>query len=333
MNENDRVYVEKHQVRRVLIAILLLFTLSACSSSQTIYSPLTKSSSVVDVRVVKHIMGETVVPAHPQRVAILFNGLLEPAFALGVKPIAAPKLAVLELRQLVSNLENIEDINSFSPNLEKLLQLKPDLILGYRSHQNIYPLLSHIAPTVLATFDPLTPWKGFLAFTADALGKTQSAQQIMANYYARLAQVKAGMGRDQQTTVVSVCMLRESGLFLLQKATLAGVILNDAGIKRPLNQLFDVQASLGRFGYSLFSPVSRELLHEIDGDILFLFVQDTVGDQDLNPALEQLRASPLWSKLKVVQKNQVFIVGVYWVGNGPISANRVIDDLFRYLVK
>ena len=38
-------------------------------------------------------------------------------------------------------------------------------------------------------------------------------------------------------------------------------------------------------------------------------------------------------KLKVVQKNQVFIVGVYWVGNGPISANRVIDDLFRYLVK
>ena len=66
-------------MRRVLIAILLLFTLSACRSFQTIYSPLTKSLSVVDVRVVKHIMGETIVPAHPQRVAILFNGLLEPA--------------------------------------------------------------------------------------------------------------------------------------------------------------------------------------------------------------------------------------------------------------
>ncbi|MEH1840152.1 MAG: ABC transporter substrate-binding protein, partial [Nostoc sp.] len=156
-------------------------------------------------------MGETIIPAHPQRVAILVDALLEPAFALGVKPIAAPKNAVSHLQELVGKLRGIELLDWPSPNIEKLLRLKPDLILGFSSHQDIYPLLSHIAPTVLATFDPVAPWKGFLVFTADALGKTDLAQQLMANYYRRLAQLRTSMSQRRLTTVVSVVELRSDG--------------------------------------------------------------------------------------------------------------------------
>ncbi|WP_334765922.1 iron-siderophore ABC transporter substrate-binding protein [Nostoc sp.] len=296
---------------------------------------MTFSSSQIDVRVVKHAMGETIVPAHPQRVVVLIHALLEPTFALGVKPIAAPKDAVDNLQRLVGKLRGIEDVGFESPNLEKLLRLKPDLILGFSSHQDIYSLLSHIAPTVLATFDSDAPWKGFLAFTADALGKTDLAQHLMANYYRRLAQFRASMSQSRLTTVVSVVELRSDGLFLPEKASFEGEVFRDAGIQRPPNQLLSFETSIrlrlgGRYA---FLPISEELLHEVDGDILFLVKDWPAASPNLNLIQQHLLASPLWHKLKAVQRSKVYEVGSYWRGMGPISANRIIDDLVRYLTK
>ena len=321
-----------------LIAMLLLLFLYGCSlwkPSHNNSHSLSFSPSQVDVRVVKHVMGETIVPAHPQRVVVLVYALLEPTFALGVTPIAAPKDAVSDLQRLVGKLKGIEDVGLESPNLEKLLRLKPDLILGLSSHQDIYSLLSHIAPTVLATFDPAAPWKGFLASTADALGKTQLAQQLMTNYYARLTQLKASINQRLLPTVISVAELRTDGVFLPEAASFEGEIFKDAGIQRPPNQSlhFETSNKMRLGGRYAFLPISEELLGEIDGDILFLVTEDIRSHQNPNSELQKLKASPLWSKLKVVQHSSVHEVGFYWRGMGPISANLLIDDLFRYLIK
>lgn len=331
--------VLKVNIMLACLSFIMLLLLSLCSctlwklSHNNSYPPIV-SAFQPNVRLVQHFMGETLVPAHPQRVAVLVHALLEPTFALGVKPIAAPKNAVSDLQRLVGKLRGIEDVGFESPNLEKLLRLKPDLILGLSSHQNIYPLLSHIAPTVLATFNPIAPWKGFFAFTADALGKTHLAQEIMTNYYARLAQLRGSMGQRLSTTVVSVAELRTDGLFLPEAASFEGEIFKDAGIQRPPNQLlnFETSKKMHLGGRYAFLPISEELLGEIDGDILFLVTEDLVNTQNSNVAQEHLLASPLWSNLKVVQGSELHQVGSYWRGLGPISANRVIDDLFQHLV-
>ncbi len=334
----ETIRAKKFFARLSLIMLFALLLIAGCSypthQSMTDHSNLSNTlvPKTGSYEVVKHLMGETQVPAHPQRVVVLHPSLLESAFALGVKPIAAPKSAVFQLQRLVGKLENIQDVSFESPNLESLLRLKPDLILGFSSHQNIYPLLSHIAPTVLTTFNPVTAWKDFLAFTARTLNKTKEAEQIMANYYARLAQFKALMGQRRQTTLVSVAWLRTDGFVLPQMASSSGVILKDAGVRRPLNQLLDSQTSIRRGGASVVYPLSRELLNEIDGDVLFLLGRDAMSNRNLNPLFQELKASPLWSKLKVVQLHQVHEVGFYWNQQGPIAVNRVIDDLFRYLV-
>ncbi|GAA6619126.1 ABC transporter substrate-binding protein [Scytonema sp. NUACC26] len=320
-------------LRVVIVGFLVFLSVAACSShihqlrTHHLHFTSTPIPNITSVRVVKHLMGETQVPEHPQRVIVLHPNLLEAAFALGIKPIAAPKSAVLQLQQLVGKLENIEDVSFESPNLEKLLRLKPDLILGFSSHQNIYPLLSHIAPTVLATFNPIAPWKEFLNVTARALDKTEKAQQLMTNYYARLVQFRASMGQHLQTTVVSVIELRGDRLFLPQEASFSGVILKDAGIARPPNQSLNAQTSIRLGGAAIVFPLSWEQVGEIGGDALFIFTQ-----KDLNPSLQELKTSPLWSKLKIVQLHRIHKVGFYWVGSGPIAANQVIDDLFKYLV-
>ncbi|WP_334816496.1 iron-siderophore ABC transporter substrate-binding protein [Nostoc sp.] len=278
-------------------------------------------------------MGKTIVPAHPQRVVVLSGRCLENALALGIKPIAASKLFVSQLQRLVGPLSGIEDVDWLSPSIEKVLFLKPDLILGMHFHQDIYPLLSHIAPTVLAPPGATGAWKESFAFTARVLGKTKIAQQVMDNYYARLKQFKAKMGDRLNTTVVSVAELRTDALWLWAKASFPGVILEDAGVARPYSQTLDSQATLSLGGGPAAYALSNELLSELDGDILFLVSEDVQGTSDLHPILEQLKAEPLWSKLKVVQQEKVHEVGFYWVQFGPLAANRMIDDLERYLVK
>ncbi|WP_335100705.1 iron-siderophore ABC transporter substrate-binding protein [Nostoc sp.] len=290
-------------------------------------------SSLSQVRVVQHLMGKTIVPAHPQRVVVLSGGSLENALALGIKPIAASKLFVSQLQRLVGPLSGIEDVDWLSPSIEKILFLKPDLIFGMAFHRDIYPLLSHIAPTVLAPPGASGAWKESFAFTASVLGKTKTAQQVMDNYYARLKQFKAKMGDRLNTTLVSVAELRTDALWLWAKASFSGVILKDAGVVRPNSQTLDSQATLSLGGGPAAYALSKELLRELDGDILFLVSEDALGTRDLHPMLEQLKAEPLWSKLKVVQQKKVHEVGFYWVQFGPLAANRMIDDLEQYLVK
>lgn len=290
-------------------------------------------SSLSQVRVVQHLMGKTIVPAHPQRVVVLSGRCLENALALGIKPIAASKLFVSQLQRLVGPLSGIEDVDWLSPSIEKVLFLKPDLILGMHFHQDIYPLLSHIAPTVLAPPGASGAWKESFAFTASVLGKTKTAQQVMDNYYARLKQFKAKMGDRLNTILVSVAELRTDALWLWAKASFSGVILKDAGVARPYSQTLDSQATLSLGGGPAAYALSEELLSELDGDILFLVSEDALGKRDLHPILEQLKTEALWSKLKVVQQEKVHEVGFYWVQFGPLAANRMIDDLERYLVK
>lgn len=49
--------------------------------------------------------------------------------------------------------------------------------------------------------------------------------------------------------------------------------------------------------------------------------------------LTQLQTNPLWKQLKAICSQRVYLVPDYWIGWGPLTANAMIDDLFKYLVE
>ncbi len=81
----------------LLAAITMIcLLLSACGSQQPSASGSNNqqqqngaAQSEEGTRKIKHVMGETDVPAHPKKVVILTNEGTEALLALGVKPIAA----------------------------------------------------------------------------------------------------------------------------------------------------------------------------------------------------------------------------------------------------
>ncbi len=303
---------------------LLLFFISVCIS---VFVACTHNTDTVEtvptrsVRLVKHALGETQVPTNPQRIVTLDSYTLEAVLALNTKPIGAARTDWEHLRDRLDGVTNIG--LSGEPSLEKVLTLKPDLILGNSYQQSVYNPLSQIAPTVIAKFENSGDWKAIFTLVGQALGTNTSP--VMERYYARLEDFKTRMGDRLNWFEVSVITVPPAGGFYIYGSdTFSGTILADAGLRRPAAQQNAAITSL---------RLSRERLSNADGDVIFLWNYSSPDEQVAQiQATAKLKADPLWQQLNAVKQGKVYEVPHYWIGTGAIAANLVIDDLFTYLL-
>ncbi|MEW5860350.1 MAG: iron-siderophore ABC transporter substrate-binding protein [Cyanobacteriota bacterium] len=269
------------------------------------------------VRVVKHAMGETKVPVNPQRVIVLGN--MENVLALGIKPVGATTLGDGNFPSyLQSQTEGIAKLGiNGQPSLEKILFLKPDLILGWSWDEGIYDKLSQIAPTVFA--EGAITWKEWLRTFAEALGKTPEAEKLLSNYNQRVKTFREQMGDRLSEIQVSVVNFWADQVRIYMKRSFSGLILNDIGMPRPSAQNKDKNSE----------NLSLELIPKMQGDAIFLVLGE--GEES---KLTQFTNHPLWFQLNAVKQNKVYQVNNdAWIGSwGIIGANRVLDDLFKYLL-
>ncbi|MCG6138344.1 MAG: iron-siderophore ABC transporter substrate-binding protein [Nostoc sp. LLA-1] len=332
-----KLRLRKEGLRRVvpmlLISLLTIAFISACSSTDVEHSTIqiTKPSSI-PCRVVQHAMGEACIPNNPQRVVTLLQHILGHTLVLGVKPIGAN---VRSIEQLDGNYMNNQTylgnrtegivslgLNESEGNLERMLLLKPDLILAVESVRDTYPLLSQIAPVVIVpSKDVVLNWKEGFNFIAKILGKEEKAQQALVHYYQRIEDLKIALGDRYKDQKISVCGSAGFSMFAFTKGGFSGSILSDLGLQRPAAQNISTVGAI----YN----ISEEMLEQVDGDVLFFLAFDKQGRADF----ERLQQRPLWKKLKAVQKNQVYLVNSYtWTGSNLLAADLVIDDLYKYLV-
>ncbi|NJK64293.1 MAG: iron-siderophore ABC transporter substrate-binding protein [Synechococcaceae cyanobacterium SM2_3_1] len=321
-----------------LWAILSFALVVACSnnsfkSNSANDAALVGSAASSNVRMVTHLMGETQVPAQPQRVVTLDTSHLANALALGVQPIAS---TIWYDTREKTGLEPVEPylhdrtqdlvilghgFTADQVNLEKVLSLQPDLIMGSQDYKPIYEQLSRMAPTVLYAYaNEKDGWKTFVRSSADALGKQQEAEQLLENYNQRVQDLQRQLGARLSTQVSVIHPLRE-GIRLMYLNFFGGQILQDVGLKRPPEQ--------NKAGPNS-QPVSFEWIPEMGGDIIFVI---SFMDQESLGLVEQLKNHPLWSLLDAVKQNKIYLVDAsHWYGDDIIRANLILDDLFKYLV-
>lgn len=326
-----KLFAARFQRTLVLFVLGILLTLPAACARQAnpdVASPTVQPST--QQRTVNHALGQVSVPLHPQRIVALGNPALDAVLALGMKPVAVATWGGVNSLDGVQHLflnagtEGIEYLGQDTqPNLEKLLSLKPDLILGSDSSQEqIYDRLSQIAPTVLTKWSgEWTPnsWKEDFKLYAEALGESDAAEQVLQNYNQRTVEFKEKMGDRLSRTQVSVLHFEPGQVRIYMKASYIGGVLQDCGLPRPTAQDKDEWSEL----------ISLERLSDANGDVIFV----TQIDPE-ETAYQQFTENPLWQQLKAVQSNQVHLVNYrYWIGGaGPISTNLVLDDLFHYFL-
>lgn len=312
------------------LSLLTLGLVVGCQrNSELAGSPPTEENCVPT----EHAAGSTCVPQQFERLVTLDGVTFEYAIASGITPIATVSGGLLDhMEEQMAQVENVGQAGE--PNLERILALKPDLIAGLNFNEGIYSQAAQIAPTVLLGFKHSGQWKKSFQQTAEALGQVEAAQQTMQAYDARLADFKAQMGDRLNDLKVSVVRIYPDSINLYLRDSFCGTVLQDAGLSRPEAQDIGAEAAKARFDNEIQTSISRELLSQADGDVIFLWTGENTDDaaESAQKKLQALQQDPLWRQLKAVQAGRVHVVPSYWIGSGPIAANRVIDDLFKYLV-
>lgn len=317
------------RTQRFLIGTLIVFLLQAGQSLSEQWLGRQQEMSASTCRVVQHQFQETCIPHHPQRIIAMDEDSLEVLVALGLKPIATviPNRAGSKLSLLQDKIGSVTNLGRESqPNLERIVQLKPDLILGMSISPQMYSLFSRIAPTVSVEYVH-TGWKKTFQQIADIVDRSSTANEVLAAYQQRLEAVRSQLRSKHQNTTVCIMRFYTDAHFtqFFNQNSFAVSVLEDLGVVSiPAVQRRQRQIPNTDYGYF---NTSLEQIDLLEADFMFIAV-----DPGAESSLQLYADSPLWQTLRVVQQKRVYIVpSGHWVFGNILAAHAILDDVSRYL--
>ncbi len=186
------------------------------------------------------------------------------------------------------------------PNLEKIMALKPDLVVGAKGfHDPILTKLEGMGIRTLLT--EVNRWSALEDLTQTL------ATSIQADPTALLASYKTFINPVSQSQSTLVLVSRQP-LLAPNKTSWTGDLLTQFQAK---NLVADLQGSSSFSGYVTLSP---EKVLQSNPDIL-LVVDTGQGE------VEKMKTEPFWSKLKATQGDRVYVFDYYGLVNpGSIDA-------------
>jgi len=275
-----------------------------------------------------HILQAPVcVPGNPQRVVVLdpfYN--LGMALEIGVPVVGAPLLtapdAGLRARAQAASIVDIGDTRQ--PDLERIVALKPDLILGDgQLHGQFYDKLARIAPTALID---VADWKDYFLTLGDVTGRSDKTAEALRIFRKRASAIKSRMPADIEVSVIRVAT-HGFHVYLDGPAAYAPyAVLHEAGVKRTAYETTGDDTVLKR-------PTWEEIAELNGRTLLYVVAAGNRPGQDDELEAETI-ANPLWKMLPAVEAGGAYRVDkAAWFGfNSVASAHRILDDVERYIL-
>ncbi|MEG3880949.1 ABC transporter substrate-binding protein [Microcoleus sp. herbarium7] len=322
----------KNQLLRLLkpliLSVLFLLVITNCQSCVGQYSEelLEQSTTSSDCRIVQHTLGKTCIPVKPRRIVALDPYfILDPLLSLGIKPVGT-SIDNLQGKDYWGALSS-EDVAGIErvgqtpqPSLERILMLKPDLILGTNGYgTQYYNQLSAIAPTILRDFrtEVEPSFKEHFRFIAQVVGQQEKAEEVLSQYQKRVEELHKAIGSQMSGIQVSVIHSAEGIFNQPGIKALFFQIMNDTGIN--IKSIFMDKPE--------WSTLSIEVINQYDADVVFI-----LGDYGIPRTY--LIENSLITSLKAFQNGRFYIVDLAaWMGYGPSAWNRILDDLSKYLLE
>ncbi|MEM7734458.1 MAG: ABC transporter substrate-binding protein [Deinococcota bacterium] len=268
------------------------------------------------------------IPENPQRIVTLQdqNALL-PLYELGFRGVVGSVGA--ETPDGVSFFRRMDDYDTSSityvgrygtPNLEAILALSPDLIIGPNRHEDIAEQLSEIAPTLLLDVFA-QPLPETMAIFADIVGTEARLADLQQQYNTRVAEVSAARDANGFDTVSMVIFL-DDATFLIEPSGSVTEMLQAVGFSFP-PPVQEVVASGERGNFSV------EVLNDFDTDLFLWPYFGMDASADRAPALRQ---SPLWITLNVVKSGNAHAInGERWYGLSFGNLLKALEDIETFV--
>lgn len=297
-------------MKKLLLPFMLIFVLliSACSNGSTESKNDSSKNSESKTITYQSEDGPVKVPANPKRVVVL-GSYAGNVLSLGVNIVGVDSWSKMNPR-FEEKLKGVEEVSD--ENLEKIIELKPDLIIGLSTTKNI-DKLKKIAPTVTYTYDKVDYLTQHVEI-GKLLNKEKEAQSWVDDFKKRAAKagsdIKAKIGED---STVSVIENFDKQLYVFGDNWGRGteILYQEMKLKMPEK----VKKMALKDGYYAISP---EVLPEYAGDYL-IFSKNQDGDTSFEK-------TDTYKNIPAVKNNHVFEANAKeFYFNDPITLDYQLD--------
>ncbi|MBO0454379.1 siderophore ABC transporter substrate-binding protein [Candidatus Enterococcus murrayae] len=264
--------------------------------------------------------GKVTVPKNPNKVVIFDNGSLDTLDALGV----GDKIVGAATDNLPAYLKDYKKLESAGgikePDLEKINQMKPDLIIISGRQSDFLDQLKAIAPTMYLAVDTSDTWNSIkqnVETLGQIFGKEKAAKKQLAALKTSIKETKAKAeaSKDKALTV----LVNEGQLSAYGKDSRFGIIYDTFGFAEA-----DDTIKASTHGQS----VSYEYVLDKNPEILFVVDRTkAIGGDDSNNAVadNELVAQTTAGKDKKVFSLQSDVW--YLSGGGLESTKMMLEDV------
>ncbi|MFQ6786254.1 MAG: ABC transporter substrate-binding protein [Streptococcus salivarius] len=301
-----------------IISGLLLYYLPDMTSGHNAES--NNTSQTFKEKTIVHDLGTTKLKKVPKRIVILDNLYGEILNPLDITPVGATtgQADSQEFSTLFKKQYKDAKVVSVgwqgNPDLDKIAELKPDLILMTGEQEDLYEELSEIAPTV-----------GYQINTDENWDYHETSLKV-AEIFDKRDEMKKDLDRvDAREAVFAENVKAKFGN---QKLMYLRVTDNDIRYY-----------AYGHFGY-LYDTYHFNRAETFNPDDMFQVI-DPDKLKDINPDLlivqadsqelldNKLKNNPVWSSLKAVQNNKVIYAdySTYMLGFGIVSQEAIMKQI------
>ena len=301
-----------------IISGLLLYYLPDMTSRHNAES--NQTSQTFKEKTIVHDFGTTELKKAPKRIVILDNLYGEILDPLDITPVGATtgQADSQEFSTLFKKQYKDAKVVSVgwqgNPDLDKIAELKPDLILMTGEQEDLYEELSEIAPTV-----------GYQINTDENWDYHETSLKV-AEIFDKRDEMKKDLDRlDAREAVFAENVKAKFGN---QKLMYLRVTDNDIRYY-----------AYGHFGY-LYDTYHFNRAETFNPDDMFQVI-DPDKLKDINPDLlivqadsqelldNKLKNNPVWSSLKAVQNNKVIYAdySTYMLGFGIVSQEAIMKQI------
>ena len=291
-----------------------------------------------ETREVETSKGVVELPAEPQRVLVLNPAIAGSLYALGLDVLAVTESTRAPTEEGYSGVWAEEaraagtevlpwDFEGF--NYELLLSYDPDLIVaggqgrpGFLANEG-YDQLSTVAPTLFVDTN-LGSWKDELDAIATALGREAEAEEAIAAYNERIAEVSAAIELPPQPTAFMLSLDPETPYFM-PETTATPQLFADLGFEvDPLAERFPQFEAFG-------TGDSVEVSAELAGEVFSAPTIVLVPFDPASPHAEDMETDPILSRLPAVRSGDVYEMPDYayrFDYYGALATLDVIEETF-----
>jgi iron complex transport system substrate-binding protein len=306
------------------------------AKAQAFTPALTPAEVTSEHRLIKQgAFGDAKVPLAPKRIVTLDPSLTDTVIALGYSDAIVGTIVDYNGDVFHEHVAGLLKPGTAklgqegSPNLERVVAAKPDLILTWDWYPDNIAQLQQIAPTVVMPYSTYEQGIGqtysneqyvtwLVREVAAVLGLDERVDAALQPFRGKKAAGRVALAAALGDQKVGFVDIRKEKILLSGYGSdgISALLYGDLGVRPdPLTDALYV-----------WEDLSLEKVPELTADLMLAFVD---GD-DAKQRYDELTRNPLWQKVPAVKNGKVFIVpsGLYYRGDdGPLGAARVVDDI------